>query len=84
MLALVSSRTDAEVSIIGFKTIASMCPAVFVIEIGATPCQRSLETTMEKSQETIQSGAAMDTIQTVWNLTPKLLATPLEGSGYST
>ena len=48
---------DAEVSIIGWTTIVCMCPAVFVIEIGAMPYQLALAEFMEKIHDIIQAGA---------------------------
>ena len=62
--------------IIGFKTIAYMCPAVFVIEMGEMHYQRWLAEHMENIHELIQAGAAMYTIQTVRNSTPALSGYP--------
>ena len=61
---------DAEVSIIGFKTIAFIGPAVFVIELGEVPRQEDLQIILTKAQEIFQAGPAKYTIQVVRNLTP--------------
>ena len=61
---------DAEVSIIGFKTIAFIGPAVFVIELGEVPRQEDLQVILSKVQEVVQAGSAKYTIQVVRNLTP--------------
>ena len=61
---------DAEVSIIGFKTIAFIGPAVFVIELGEVPRQEDLQIILTKAQEIVQAGPAKYTIQVVRNLTP--------------
>ena len=61
---------DAEVSIIGFKTIAFIGPAVFVIELGEVPRQEHLQIILTKVQEIAQAGPAKYTIQVVRNLTP--------------
>ena len=60
------AHPDAEVSIIGFKTIAFIGPGVFVIELGEVPRQEDLH----KAQEIVQAGPAKYTIQVVRNLTP--------------
>eukprot|EP00974_Lingulodinium_polyedra_P073828 7150466-Lingulodinium_polyedra.AAC.1 len=39
---------DAQVTIIGMKMIAYICPAVWVIEIGEVPSQVALNEIMEK------------------------------------
>ena len=56
--------------IIGFKTIAFIGPAVFVIELGEMPNQEDLNEILEKLQGTIQAGVAKYTVQVVRNLTP--------------
>ena len=64
------NHPDAEATIIGFKTIAFIGPAVFVIELGEVPCQEHLQTILNKAQEIIQAGLATYTIQVVRGLTP--------------
>ena len=61
---------DAEASIIGFKTIAFVGPAVFVVELGEVPSHEALQEILTKLQEIIQAGHARYTIQVVRNLTP--------------
>ena len=61
---------DAQVCIIGLKSIAHMTPAVFVIEIGEVPSQVALNEIMEKINAIVQAGVARYTIQMVRNLTP--------------
>ena len=63
-------HADAEISIIGFKTIAFLGPAVFVIELGEVPGQEALHEIMIKLQEIVQAGRAKYTVQAVRNLTP--------------
>jgi len=64
------NHPDAEVSIIGFKTIAFIGPAVFVIELGEMPNQEDLNSILEKLQGIVQAGVAKYTVQVVRNLTP--------------
>ena len=61
---------DAEVSIIGFKTIAFVGPAIFVLELGEVPCHESLQEILTKVKEIAQAGHAKYTVQVVRNLTP--------------
>ena len=63
-------------SITGVKTIAFVCPADFVIEIGEMPCQQSLAEITKNIQEIIKAGAAMYTLQMVRNLTPAFSGDP--------
>ena len=56
--------------IIGFKTIAFIGPAVFVIELGEVPREEDLQIILTKAQEIVQAGPAKYTIQVVRNLTP--------------
>ena len=61
---------DAEVSIIGFMTIAFVGPAICVLELGEVPSHEDLEEIVTKVQELVQAGPAKYTIQVVRNLTP--------------
>ena len=61
---------DAEVSIIGFKTIAFIAPAVFVVELGEMPSHEALNEILQKIQEIVQAGASKYTVQVVRNLMP--------------
>ena len=63
-------HSDSEVSIIGFKTIAFIGPAVFVIELGEVPRHEDLQIILTKVQEIVQAGPATYTIQVARNLTP--------------
>jgi hypothetical protein len=61
---------DAQATVIGFKTIAFMSPAVFVVEIGEMPSQVALDEIQDKVRDILQAGVAQYTIQFVRNLTP--------------
>ena len=64
------NHPDAQTAIIGFKTIAYISPAVFVIEIGEVPGNCDLDEIMAKLREIVQAGNARYTLQLVRNLTP--------------
>ena len=70
------AHPDAEVAIIGLKTIAYICPAVFVVEVGEMPCQHALGDLMETIQDILQSGAARWTFQMVRDMTPAFSGHP--------
>ena len=52
------NHPDAEVSIIGFETIAFIGPAVFVIELGDMPSQEDLTDHLETRQCIVHAGAS--------------------------
>ena len=64
------THPDAQATIIGFKSIGFMQPAVFVIELGEMPSQNALEKIMETLKSTLQAAAVVYSIQVVRNLTP--------------
>ena len=64
------NHPEAELSIIGFKTIAFIGPAVFVLELGEMPNHSDLNEILEKLQGIVQTGVSKYTIQAVRNLTP--------------
>ena len=70
------NHPDAQVCIIGLKTIAYVTPAVFVLEIGEVPSQAGLNEILEKVQEIVHTGFAMYNIQVIRNVTPAMSGYP--------
>merc|ERR1711965_662704 len=63
-------HTDAQITVIGLKSIAYMKPAVWIIELGEMPSPSSMEELMEKMNEILNARGAAYTIQPLRNITP--------------
>ena len=68
---------DAEIAVIGLKSIAYMKPAVWIIEVGEMPSPSGTADLMDKMNEILNARGAAYTIQPLRNITPALCGFPV-------